>query len=408
MLEPTGDEEQLAEPGELDENGQPVNPEDELLEAEQLEEEGQEEQAEGEQLQEQGTEGEQEEQGEEEEQPEGFSPGKDQDEDERPGGKKMTKQRTAATAAVTAQQRVIDELRRDNARLSAGLSFIASLAGVTEELDAVLKQADLANPAQPVPDPPQEPPTQTTEEALASGAPTGSGTGEHRGPGHTEDDPSRPGATPGSMTAVPAEATTTAITPGADLPTPPANNLVDVTAPVQGTNPSQDGGVPIEQRRVETDVRVNPNPLAAQGPGIGGAGTDGTAFPWTIAARETLQSTAAMSPEDERGARTFAAIRLAKLRLTAGLARGDELELATHIERDAALSLHDIEREIQTLGQVSKAAAVAQAQPRYPRTMAPRTASRSAPSFASETPAPAMAMTAGVTGFDSDDGDLFD
>jgi hypothetical protein len=413
MLEPTGDEEALAEPGELDAEGQPVSPEQEEIDeadpegaAVREDAEAQEDEAMAGQLDVK-AEGEEEAATEEEEQAEGGSPGKDQDEDERPGGKKMTKQRTAATAAVTAQQRVIDELRRENAGLHAGLAFIASLAGVTEELDAVLKQADLANPAQPVDDPPQGPPVQTTEEALQTGAPTGSGNGLRRGPGHTEDDPSRPGATPGSMTAVPAEATTTAITPGADLPTPPANQLVDVTAPVQGTNPSQDGGVPIEQRRIETDVRVNPNPLAAQGPGIGGQGNDGTAFPWTIAARETLQSTAAMSPEDERGARTFAAIRLAKLRITAGLVRGDELELATHIERDAALSLHDIEREIQTLGQVSKAAAVAQAQPRYPRTMAPRTAARTAPSFSGE-PAPMMAMTAGATGYDSDDGDLFD
>lgn len=411
MLEPTGDEEQLAEPGELDAEGQPVSPgQEEIDEADpegaavREDAEAQEDEAMAGQLDVK-AEGEEELAGEEEEEAEGGSPGKDQDEDERPGGKKMTKQRTAATAAVTAQQRVIDELRRENASLHAGLAFIASLAGVGEELDAVLKQADLANPAQPVDDPPQGPPVQTTEEALQTGAPTGSGNGLRRGPGHTEDDPSRPGATPGSMTAVPAEATTTAITPGADLPTPPANQLIDVTAPVQGTNPSQDGGVPIEQRRIETDVRVNPDPLAAKGPGIGGQGTDGTAFPWTIAARETLRSTASLSPEDERGARTFACIRLARLRVQAGLVRGDELELATYIERDAALSLHDIEREIQTLGQVSKAAAVAQAQPRYPRTMAPRTAARTAPSFSGE-PAPMMAMTAGL-GSPDDDGDLF-
>lgn len=411
MLEPTGDEEELAEPGELDENGEPIaeqEGEQEIAEANpegaavEQDAEAAEDEAMAEQLGEK-AEGEEEAAGEDE-QAAGGSPGKDQDEEDRRPGGKMTK-RTAELSAITAQQRVVDELRRENAALHAGLAFIASLAGVTEELDAVLKQADLANPAQPVDDPPQGPPSQTTEEALASGAPTGSGNGLARGPGHTEDDPSRPGATPGSMTAVPAEATTTALTPGVEIPTAPASNLQDVTAPVQGTNPSQDGGVPIEQRRIETDVRVNPNPLAAQGPGIGGAGTDGTAFPWTIAARQQLSDP--QSPEDERGARTFAAIRLAKLRVTAGLVRGDELELATMIERDAALSLHDIEREIGTLGQVTKAAAVAQAQPRYPRTMGPRTASRTAPSFA-ESPPPAMAMTAGATGYDSDDGDLFD
>jgi len=265
-----------------------------------------------------------------------------------------------------------------------------------------MRQADLANPAQPVPDPPQEPPTQSTEEALASGAPTGSGTGEARGPGHSEDDPSRPGTAPGSLTAVPAEQTTTAITPGVEMQTPPARQLVDVTAPVQGTNPSQDGGVPIEQRRIETDVRVDPDPLKASGPGIGGVGTDGTAFPWTMAGRRATGGPA--SPEDERGARTFAAIRLAKLRITAGLTRGDELDVATAIERDAALDLRTIEHEIGTLTQVARAAP--QGQPRYPRGMAPRTAARSAPSFAGD-PQPAMALTANYAVGDTDDSDLF-
>ena len=406
MLEPSGEQEP-----ELDANGQPVEPqpggeeelppEEEQLEGAEMAEEGAEEQQEGEQLQERGAQDEagEEEAGEEEAEEEGLSPGKEQDEDERPGGK-MPK-RSAATAAVTASDGAVAELRRENALLRTQLQFIADLAGVGPELEQIRRQADLANPAQPVPDPPQEPPVQSTEEALDSGAPTGSGTGEHRGPGHSEDDPSRPGTTPGSLTAVPAEQTTTAITPGADLPTPPANQLIDVTAPVQGTNPSQDGGVPIQQRRVETDVRVNPNPLAAQGPGIGGLGNDGTAYPWTIAARQAIAGPA--SAEDERGARTMASIRLARLRVTAGLARGDELEVGAAIEKDARLSLRDIEHEIGTLSQVTRAAA--QGQPRYPRGLGPRQAARSAPSFAGQ-PVPAMAMTAGADTA-GDDSDLF-
>jgi hypothetical protein len=400
MLEPSGEDGQPAdgEEPELDENGQPVEPEEEQLEGAQLAEEGQEEQDEGEQLGEQGTQGEAAEEGAEEE---GLSPGKDQDEDERPGGRKMPK-RSAAASAATAQDGAVAELRRENALLRHQLQFIAELAGVGPELDEIRRQADLANPGQPVPDPPQEPPVQSTEEALASGAPTGSGTGEHRGPGHSEDDPSRPGTTPGSLTAVPAEQTTTALQPGVTIPTPPANQLVDVTAPIQGTNPSQDGGVPVEQRRIETDVRVNPDPLKASGPGIGGAGNDGTAFPWTIAARQAVAGPP--SAEDERGARTMASIRLARLRVTAGLARGDELEVGAAIEKDAALSLRDIEHEISTLSQVARTAA---AQPqRYPRNLGPRQAARSAPSFAGS-PQPVMAMTAGAVAGDSDDSDLF-
>ena len=406
LLEPTGEEDELAEPGELDENGQPVEPEEEQLEGAEAQEAGAEEEQQGEQLEEQGEEeqaaGAGSEQGEEEAEEEGLSPGKEQDEDRKRRGGKMGTKRTAEMTAVTAQARTIDVLRRENAMLHAGLRFIAELAGVTPELNQIMHQADLANPAQPVPDPPQEPPTQSTEEALASGAPTGSGTGEARGPGHSEDDPSRPGTAPGSLTAVPAEQTTTAITPGVEMQTPPARQLTDVTAPVQGTNPSQDGGVPIEQRRIETDVRVDPDPLKASGPGIGGVGTDGTAFPWTMAGRRATGGPA--SPEDERGARTFAAIRLAKLRITAGLTRGDELDVATAIERDAALDLRTIEHEIGTLTQVARAAP--QGQPRYPRGMAPRTAARSAPSFAGD-PQPAMALTANYAVGDTDDSDLF-
>jgi hypothetical protein len=403
LLEPSGEEEQpaeegeLAEPGEVGEDGE--LPEDEQLEGEQLEEEGEEEQQAGEQEEEQGTEGEA---GEEGEQEEGLSPGKEQDEDERPGGQ-MSKRRTAASTARTASDSAVAELRRENAVLREQLRFVAELAGIGPELDEIRRQADVMNPAQPVPDPPEEPPTTTTEQALETGAPTGSGTGVARGPGHTMDDPARPGITPGSLTAVPAEQTTTALTPGVEIPTAPASNLVDVTAPVQGTNPSQDGGVPMEQRRIETDVRVNPNPLAAQGPGIGGAGNDGTSFPWTIGARQVLDGPAGEA--DERGARTMASMRLGRLQVQAGLARGDELEVGSAIEQNASLSLRDIEHEIDTITRMARATTAAQ--PRYPRNLAPRQAARSAPSFAGA-PAPVMAMAYGPdAGSSADDSDLF-
>jgi hypothetical protein len=386
MLEPSGE---LVQPGELDENGEPVPPEEEQLE-------GEEEAGAGQELEEAGTQDEEE---QEEAAEEGLSPGKEQDEDERPGGQMSTKRRSAASTARTASDAAVAELRRENAVLRRQLQFVAELAGIGPELDEIRRRADLANPAQPVPDPPQEPPTSTTEQALATGAPTGSGTGTARGPGHTEDDPSRPGTTPGSLTAVPAEQTTTAITPGEEIPAAPAAQLTDVTAPVTGTNPSQDGGVPIEQRRIETDVRVNPNPLAAQGPGIGGQGNDGTAFPWTMAARQ------AIGEADERGARTMASIRLARLRVQAGLVRGDELEVGAAIERDASLTLRDIEHEIDTIGRMARV--TAQAQPRYPRGMAPRQAAKAAPSFAGP-PAPVMAMAYGPdAGSGADDSDLF-
>lgn len=302
---------------------------------------------------------------------------------------------SAKEAAATAQLQRMSALERENASLRAQLTFLANLAGVGPELEQIRRQADVMNPAQPVPDPPEAPPTQTTEDALASGGarPAGQNGQAPNPPAHTVDDPSRPGTTPGSVSNVPATQTTTAITPGVEIATPPATNLVDVTAPTQGTNPSQDGGVPIEQRRIETDVRIDPNPLKAEGPGVGGMGTDGTAYPWVIGGQDAQQKQGSRQPGDDAAARTFASIRLAKLRVTAGLDQGDELSVAARIEKDASLPLATIEREIATLGQLGAQ------RPARPQ----RTASR-APSLA----APAAPMMAYASAASSPEGDAED
>jgi hypothetical protein len=214
------------------------------------------------------------------------------------------------------------------------------------------------------------------------------------GGGHAVDDPSRPGTTPGSVTNVPAVQTTTPITPGEEIPTQPATNLVDVSAPVQGTNPAQDGGVPLEQRRIETDVRIDPDPLKASGPGIGGQGNDGTAYPWILGEGQGQQKAASLA--DQSAERTFASIRLAKLRVQAGLDSGDELAVAAGIERDASLTMPVLAREIETLSRV------ASAQPR--RTGQQRTASR--PPSLAPSAAPMMAY-ASAASMSDDDSDIF-
>lgn len=443
---------QLYHPDQLTPNGVPVPsgnapdglPQDEdseLQSPEDLEEAGAEKEEEGEQEM---AEGEAEEQGEEEQgaalvcpecgtqfgpEDEGAeeggpcpacgkgilqAPGKDQDSPA--GGKVMAG--SAVTAAVRAQQGLIEsqaarlaDQEREIGVLRAQLRFVAELAGVGPQLESIRKQADINNPGSPVPDPPAAPPTQTTEEALASGgyAPGGHSGAPPRGTGHTEDDPQRPGTTPGSTENVPAAQTTTAITPGVEDQTPPATELVDVTAPIQGTGGDSNPMPPIEQRRIETDVRVNPNPLAAQGPGIGGVGNDGTAFPWVISARERqgdapAQHTAAAAPAaapsepgDASGARVMASMRLARLRLQAGLATGDDLEVCATIERDGSLQLHDIEHEIAILSQVAQRA------PQRPRARPqsrPVTGARQAPAMAAP---PQPAYSANGAGVDAED-----
>jgi hypothetical protein len=307
-----------------------------------------------------------------------------EDESDEDEGEEMAGSKTAAALARAQVQRIA-VLTAENEVLTAQLRFLASAAGVDQHMAAIRQQvmtrhADVLNPASPVPDPPEGPPTETTEQALQP---------------LTQDDASRPGTTPGANAGVPARQTTTAITPGVEDQTPPATNLIDVTAPVQGTNPSQDGGVPLQQRRIETDVRIDPDPLKAHGPGIGGQGDNGSAFPWILDAQQpqgqgtqtgqgmraaALNGGSPLDPpvvgEAAAAQRTFASIRLAKLRIATGSVQGDELAVAERIERDASMPTALIEHEIGVLARMPQYQQLAQ------RPMQ-RAAARSVPSLAS-------------------------
>lgn len=339
-------------------------------------------------------------------------PQKEQEEaesDEDEGEEKMAPNSKTSAAIRQAEARRVARLTAENEVMRAQLSFLASAAGVDRELaqiraQVMRKHADVMNPASPVPDPPQAPAPQSTEQALMSGSYGPAGNSGHYpdgGSGHTVDDPSRPGSAPGSMQHVPADSTTTSITPGVEMQTPAATQLIDVTAPTQGTNPSQDGGVPLEQRRIETDVRIDPDPLKAHGPGIGGQGDNGSAFPWLLDARQPGQKTASKTPEADGAARTFASIRLARLQITAGVAQGDELAVAASIEGDRNLSTTMIERDIATLSAVQRTAA---AQSPAPRPMQ-RAAVRQAPSLQSV--GAVQYAPASYTADDLDGADLF-
>lgn len=404
------DEEEEGLPQQGD--GEEPPPEDEELEGEQEQEEGQEEQEAG---AEEEQAGEQEEQAAEEEEEEAAGGAPDGDDGDQPrkrqrppaGGRAMGNANRQARGGqnVTAQLRSAlaenNALRRHLSVLDGQLRFMAHLAGCSDELEAIRRegmrrQGDVMNPAQPVPDPPQEPSPEGTEQALQP---------------ETEGDPSRPGTEPGSTNRVPAAQTTTAITPGAEIQTPPATNLIDVTAPVQGTNPSQDGGVPLEQRRIETDVRVNPDMLATGQPGSGGqvGQAPGTMFPWVMDSRPGGQGQpqggqqgqqrqgSVQSPEDRAGLRVMSSVRLARLRVQAGLA-SDDLAEADSIQRDASLTQGHIEHEIGVLSKVASRAP--QGPPQRP---VQRTAARRMPAMAS---APSMAPVYGSAG-DGDAEDIF-
>jgi len=275
-------------------------------------------------------------------------------------------------AAVQGQQKHIAALEKfataqanEIEILKLKLAYVARLAGISPQMDAIdqrvaalnQKSADVMNPGQPVPDPADQAPSETTEQAVTP---------------ETYDDPRRPGQTPGSVQDLPADATTTALEPGTTLPTSPYGDMVDVTAPVAGTETH----VPNEQTRIETDVRVgdpmNQDTAFAWNPNMGPNQSNGQAPASGAQGR-------AASVQDLARVRTMASIRLARLRIQAGIAQGDDLSVAGAIEGsdlpDAAIA-----HEIQTLASVQKVAA---RQPR-PAGLVPRSASaqRGTPSLA--------------------------
>lgn len=220
-------------------------------------------------------------------------------------------------AAVEAQQKIISALRNEVIVLKSQLHYLASVAGVSPQFEAIRKSADALNPAQPVEEPPAQPPYATTEEAATPEA---------------RDNVMAPGQTPGSTNNLAADGHDTPMNPGVvpGMDTTPYNQLLDVEAPVAGTQEH----VPLDQTKTLTDVRVG-DPMNLQ-----------QAFPLTPAF----------------ASRTMASIHLARLRISAKIASGDDLAVGTQIEASNATD-QEIAQEIATLSQVTKAAARQQGRP---------------------------------------------
>jgi hypothetical protein len=289
--------------------------------------------------------------------------------------------------AMASQQKTLRDVQARNTELERQLAvqglqlaYVARLAGVTKEVDAIKRQADADNPAQPVPNPPSEQASESTEQAVTPEA---------------YDNPNQIGETPGANQGVAAETTATPMDPGVTLPTAPYNQLLNVSAPVAGTETH----TPPDTTRIETDVRVgdpmNPETAFPLNPAFGPSAQQGTTPPRDGEMAQTGSRT-----------RTMASIRLARLRVQAGTARGDELSVAATIDADRELSDAMIRHEISTLSQVSKAAS---RQPR-PQGLVPRSASgvqRTMPSLVTQ-PAPITSVAGAVGATDEDAESLFD
>lgn len=256
-------------------------------------------------------------------------------------------ERSPLHAALAAQQKQIEGLvafaqasQHETIVLKSQLHALGEVSGMSQHFTAIRKQADVNNPAQPWPDPPSEPATQTTEEALAA---------------ETMDNVQAPGMTPGSVNHLMADGHDVPYAPGESLPTAPYNELVNVQAPVSGTETQ----LPLDQTKTQVDVRVG-DPMAPD-----------VAFPLNPAFQN----------QQRTSSRTFASVRLARLQVEAGLATGDDLSLGEHIA-SSDLSDEQIATQIETLSKVRKAAA----RQARPGNLVPRAASvqRTTPSLTAE------------------------
>jgi hypothetical protein len=289
--------------------------------------------------------------------------------------------------ALAEQQKIIDKqssliealLHRDAVhtsqirRVTAGLATLAMHAGAEVEgqvkVAMLRRQADEQNPAQPVPEPTPEPPSESTVQTKTPEA---------------FADVTAPGMVPGSNNDVAADAVSTAYTPGQDLPSPAVRQLVDVTKPIDGTQ----GPRPLNETKTEVDVRAG-NGMNPQ-----------VAFPLT-GPYSNAQRTGSMENgrlvEEDPSVRVYAAQRLARLRIQAGIAElNDDLALGARIAQDETRSTAAINAEIETLTSVAKVAGQrpqqhrATDQPAARPGLVPRAAAvqRTVPSMASTAAAP--------------------
>lgn len=245
-------------------------------------------------------------------------------------------------SVITRQAQVIQALAARNETLERQMAHLAAaspaehqkaLIAIGKEgyrkVASIYRQANPANPAQPIMEPPPEQPVVTEQQAMMPGS---------------RDDVTQLGATP--MSDVSADATIAVDQPYGEYANVPVGlNRVDVTAPVDGTQYQR----PPSETIIPVDVRVgnpdNPQP----------------AFPWTLGPVGTpgpqLVGPSVGNPPvtaSSGNKRAFATLHLAKLQIQAGIASGDDLEIAASLDA-SEMSDSDIQNQIQTLSKVVEA-----------------------------------------------------
>ncbi len=207
--------------------------------------------------------------------------------------------------AIRTQQSMITTQAGQITDLQRGLLTLATAAGVGSHPHF----ASLVTAA----DEEKDPVATTDEQALKPAA---------------KDDPESIGAAPAAAnTGVTPDGTTDVGNTNVTLPTQPLNNLVDVTAPVGGTDvPKGDAA------HVETDVKYK--------------APSNEPFPDNSGWKKS-------SLDEDPQVRFMASLRLAEFRKSAGLAEGENVTVAQSINDDTTLSLALIQHEINTLASLA-------------------------------------------------------
>ncbi len=258
-----------------------------------------------------------------------------------------------------------------NEALERQMYFVSKAAGLDDgvveigkaamnKVSSLLRQANPANPAQPITEPAGEAPVATEGEAQQPTA---------------RDDVTQLGATP--LTDVSADASIPVDQPyGEYANRPVGENRVDVTAPVEGTQYQR----PPSETIIPVDVRVgNPdNPNQAFPWTMGPVGTPGVPIPPgpSVGNPPTAQNEVTTA---KGASRTYATLRLAKLQIAAGIASGDELEIAASLD-SSGMSNESIKTQIETLAQViqhqARVQSVVPSSPTPGRRLVPKAASQ--------------------------------
>lgn len=245
----------------------------------------------------------------------------------------------SATLKTLAEvKRLLQEVKKNQRAVQAQVNYIGKAAGIERQLKVVRKRADVENPAQPIPEPTPQATPYTTEYARD----------------HTDADLLTPGGV-AEVSDMSSDYDVDLLTPGGDYDVELTDGG-DVTVPVAGT------------------TEPNSYDEMVTRPEVQSRGLD------TELAYEESQP---LFGEEAKEARFVAALRLARLRLQAGIAKGDDLTLATSISQ-SRMKTSAIRQEIKTLDEVVKAGSKKPVSRTAARRLVPKAAGRTAPSMAAK------------------------